>query len=104
MQRISLKHAAVGMKLAKPVKNKKGMTLCGAGTELSEKIIARLSDMEINRITVEGHPVDTEEEEKSLSQQIDELNARFRKVDRNPLMRKLKKIFLELLEEGAKEA
>ncbi len=104
MQRISLKHAAVGMKLAKPVKNKKGMTLCGAGTELSEKIIARLSDMGINRITVEGHPVDTGEEEKNLSQQIDELNARFRKVDRNPLMRKVKKIFLGLLKEGAKEA
>ena len=104
MQRISLKHAAVGMKLAKPVKNKRGMTLCGAGTELNEEIIARLSDREIKRITVEGHPVDTEEEEKSLSQQIDELNARFRKVDRNPLMRKLKKIFLGLLKEGAKEA
>jgi len=63
-----------------------------------------LSDMGIKRITVEGHPVDTGEEEKSLSQQIDELNARFRKVDRSPLMRKLKKIFLGLLKEGAKEA
>lgn len=104
MQRISLKHAAVGMKLAKPVKNKRGMTLCGAGSDLSEKMIARLSDMGIKRITVEGHPVDTGEEEKNLSQQIDELNARFRKVDRSPLMRKLKKIFLELLKEGAKEA
>ena len=104
MQRISLEHAAPGMKLAKPAKNKRGMTLCGAGAELSEDMIARLSDMGIKRITVEGHPVDTEEEEKSLSQQIDELNTRFRKVERNPLMRKVKKIFLELLEERAKEA
>jgi hypothetical protein len=104
MQKISLEHAAAGMKLAKPVKNKRGITLCGAGAELSEDMIARLSDMEIKRITVEGHPVDTGEGEKGLSQQIDELHARFSKVEGDPLMRKLKNIFLELLEERGKEA
>jgi len=58
MQRISIELAAAGMKLAKLVKNKRGMTLCGAGTELTEEIIERLSDMGVKRITVEGHPVD----------------------------------------------
>ena len=75
MQKIPLELAAVGMKLAKQVNNKRGMALCGVGTELTEDIIARLLKMEINLITVEGHPVDTGESEKSLSQQIDELHA-----------------------------
>jgi len=104
MQRIPMELAAAGMKLAKLVKNKRGMTLCGAGTELTEEIIERLSDMEVKRITVEGHPVDTEDREKSLSQQIDELHARFKYVEGDPLMRKIKDIFLERLKEMAEEA
>ena len=66
MQKISLKQATAGMKLAKPVENDRGMTLCGAGTELTGDTIDRLIRMEVKRITVEGHPVDTGQEEKSL--------------------------------------
>ena len=77
MQKISLKLATPGMKLARPVENDRGMTLCGAGTVLSEDIIERLSGMEIKRICVEGHPVDTGQEIKGLSQQLEELDARF---------------------------
>jgi hypothetical protein len=104
MQKIALELAAVGMKLAKQVNNKRGMALCGVGTELTEDIIARLSEMEINWITVEGHPVDTGEREKSLDQQIDELHARFRHVEGDPLMRKIKNIFLERLKERTEES
>ena len=104
MQKIPFELAAVGMKLAKPVNNKRGMALCGVGTELTEDIIARLSKMEINWITVEGHPVDTGESEKSLSQQVDELHDRFRHVEGDPLMRKIKNIFLKRLKEGAEES
>lgn len=103
MQKIPLKLAVPGMKLAKSVSNKRGMTLCGEGTELTESIIDRLSGMEVKRITVAGHPVDTGVEEKSLSRQIDELNARFRYVEGDPLMRKLKNIFLGRLKEKAEE-
>lgn len=103
MQRIPMELAAAGMKLAKLVKNKRGMTLCGAGTELTEEIIERLSDMEVKRITVEGHPVDTQDTEKGFSQQIDELNARFRFVEGDPLMRKIKNVFLGRLREKAEE-
>ena len=99
MQKIPLELAAPGMKLAKPVTNKRGMTLCSAKTELTEELIERLTRMEVTRITVEGHPVDTGETEKSLSQQMDELHARFRDVEGDPLMAQIKNIFLEGLRE-----
>ena len=103
MQRIPIDLATPGMKLAKPVANDRGIVLCGPGTELTEEIITRLSDMGAKRITVEGHPVDTGDSEKSLGQKIDELHARFRKVEGDPLMRKIKDIFLERLKERANQ-
>jgi len=104
MQNIPLELATVGMKLAKPVKNQRGMMLCGVGTELTKDILARLSDMEVKQIIVEGPPGDKGEMEKTLSKQIDELHARFWHVEGDPLMRKIKNIFLERLKEGDEEA
>ncbi len=104
MQKIPLKLAKAGMKLAKPVKNDRGMTLCGAGIELTEEMINRLSNMEVARITVEGHPIDTGESVKSLSQLIDELDVRFRHVEGDPLMMKIKGILLERFKQKAGEA
>jgi len=103
MQKIPIDLATPGMKLAKQVANDRGIVLCGPGTELTEEMITRLSDMGAKRITVEGHPVDTGDSEKSLGQQIDELHARFRKVEGDPLMRKIKDIFLERLKERANQ-
>jgi hypothetical protein len=60
--------------------------------------------MEINRITVEGHPVDTGQAVKSLDQMLGELDERFRKVKNDPLMKKIKSIISEVLKEQAKEA
>ena len=104
MQKIPLNLAKPGMKLAKSVTNDRGVTLCGAGTELTEETIARLSGMDVKRITVVGHPVDMGGEEKSLSERMDELHARFRNVEADPLMKKIKNIFLEVLREEADEA
>lgn len=104
MKDIPLEDATVGMKLAKPVKNQRGMTLCGAGTELTEDVIARLSKMEVKQITVEGPTGDKGEMEKGLSQQIDELNARFRYVEEDPLMAKIKNMLLERLNKKEEEA
>ena len=103
MQKIPIDLATPGMKLAKPVANDRGIVLCGPGTELTEEMIARLSNMGAKQITVEGHPMDTGDAEKSLGQQTDELHARFRKVEGDPLMRKIKNIFLERLRERANE-
>lgn len=103
MQKIPIDLATPGMKLAKPVANDRGIVLCGPGSELTEEMITRLSDMGIKRITVEGHLVDTGDAGKSLGHQIDELHARFRKVEGYPLMRRIKDIFLERLRERANE-
>ena len=103
MQKIPLKRAMPGMKLAKPVVNDRGMTLVGAGTQLTEDTIDRLVGMEVKRITVEGHPIDTGKEEKSLDQMLGELDGRFRKVKDDPLMKKIKNMISEVLKEQAKD-
>ncbi len=103
MQKIPLKLATPGMKLAKPVMNDRGMTLCGPGTELTEQTIGRLSEMDVKRIAVEGHPIDTGREEKSLSQELDDLDVRFRRVDGDPLMKKIKNAFADVLKERAEQ-
>jgi hypothetical protein len=103
MQKIPINLATPGMKLAKSVANDRGIVLCGPGTELTEEIIARLSNTGAKRITVEGHPIDTGDAGESLGQQIDELHARFRKVEGDPLMKKIKNIFLEGLKERANQ-
>jgi hypothetical protein len=104
MQKIPLTLASPGMKLAKPVTNKRGMPLCGAGTELTEALLARLSDVGIQQIVVEGHPVDMGEDEATLDQQIDELHARFTQVQSNPLMMKIRDILLERLQQKSGKA
>jgi hypothetical protein len=103
MQKILLKQATAGMKLAKPVENDRGMILCGAGTELTEDTIDRLVRMEVKRITVEGHPVDTGQEQKSLDQLLKELDGRFQKVADDPLMRKIKNMISQVLTEQAED-
>ncbi|WP_281761877.1 hypothetical protein [Pseudodesulfovibrio nedwellii] len=46
------------MKLAKPVLKEGGMTIMAEGMELTDSLISRLGNMKIERITVQGHPVD----------------------------------------------
>ena len=103
MQKIPLKLAVPGMKLAKPVMNDRGMILCGPGTELTEQTIARLSEMDVKRIAVEGRPIDTGREEKSLSRQLEDLDVHFRRVDGDPLMKKIKNAFGDALKERAEQ-
>ncbi|MBG0791055.1 MAG: hypothetical protein H0S80_11215 [Desulfovibrionaceae bacterium] len=58
MQKIPIDLARPGMKLAKPVTKEGGMTIMAEGMELTEGHIGRLETMNIERITVQGHPVD----------------------------------------------
>jgi uncharacterized Fe-S cluster-containing radical SAM superfamily enzyme len=99
MQKISLSLAKSGMKLAKAVLDGKGVVLCGEEMELNEKLISRLSNMGIQRITVEGHPVDTDEEEKSLEGELQDLEKRFEKVALDPVMKMIKAILEKRLKE-----
>jgi hypothetical protein len=104
MQKIPLKNATAGMKLAKSIKNKRGMPLCTADTELNENMISRLSDAGITEVTVKGNPFGEDASVKPLRQQIDELNARFSSVEQDPLMKRIKSIIFTCLNERVKES
>jgi hypothetical protein len=101
MQDVTLERARAGMKLARPVTNKRGVILYGVGAVLTADIIARLSKMGIDKITVDGNPPRAADDEESLSLQIEELNARFRYVEGDPLMGKIKHLILKQLKERA---
>ena len=92
MQRILIAQADPGMILAKEILNPDGMVLCGAGTELSEALVERLINMDVVDITVEGHPVNVEGE-KTLQEELHEIDLRFQRVeDIAPLMYLKKRI------------
>jgi len=101
MQKIPLKRAAPGMKLAKPVVNEKGVVLIGAGIELTEGIINTLEKKEIDRVIVEGSPLG--ETGKPPEERIDELNARFRNVSDDSVMMHIKDVFVERILRRAEE-
>jgi hypothetical protein len=90
MQKIPLTLAKQGMKVAKAVLNEKGLVLCGEGVELDDALISRLTNLNVNKITVVGHPVDTGMEEKPLEEQVQDLEKRFEKVKSDPLMKMVK--------------
>ncbi len=101
MQDVTLERARAGMKLARPVTNKRGIILYGVGAVLTADIIARLSEMGIDQITVDGNPPNTADEQESLRLQVKELNARFRYVEGDPLMGKIKNLILKHVKERA---
>ena len=90
VQKILTAMAAAGMVLAKDVQTEEGRVLCGKGTELDQNLIDRLQRMEISHITVEGHPLKLEGE-KSLEQELYDLERRFHKVSNIPPLMYLKK-------------
>lgn len=96
MQKIVCQQAAEGMVLAREVITPEGRTLCGQGTELSAAIIARFLKMEIPYISVEGHPVKVEGE-KSLKEQLRDVESRFSKVSHVPPLMFLKNKIMKRL-------
>ena len=94
MQRIPLKLAQPGMVLAKEAVTPEGQVLCGAGTALTQEILARLAKQEVLTLTVEGHPV-TLPGEKSLPEKLKELDHRFSKTRNDPVLRALKTVIAE---------
>lgn len=60
MQKIPLELAKAGMVLAKPVLRSNGLVLIGENAELSDAIIARLKQMDIDTVVVQGNPLDLE--------------------------------------------
>ncbi len=101
MQKIPLKRALPGMKLAKPVVNENGVVLIGAGIELTEGIIHTLERKEIDRVVVEGSPLG--EIVRPPEERIDELNVRFSNVGDNPVMMHIKELFVRRILKKAEE-
>ena len=103
MQKIVCQQATEGMVLAREVITHEGRTLCGQGTELSAAIIARFLKMEIPYIAVEGHPVKIEGE-KSLKEQLLDIEKRFFRVKHVPplmfLKNKIMKRLVASMQEG----
>jgi len=104
VQRILLAQAGPGMILAKEILNPEGMVLCGAGTALSEALIERLANMDVVDVTVEGHPVNIEGE-KTLNEELQEIDLRFQRVEEiAPLMYLKKRIQARLAASRSLEA
>ncbi len=77
MQRIPVSKAREGMVLAKPVARDNGVVLMGEGTELDERLIEKLVDLDIQKIAVKGKPLGTLGDDKPLEQLLSELDERF---------------------------
>jgi len=88
MLRISNEKLTPGMVLAKPLMGKNGMVLLGEGTELTDRWIDRIQDMQLEGIFVEG----TSEPLVPLDEVIAALDARFEPVQEKPYMGQLYKI------------
>ena len=95
MQTIPFKLACPGMVLARDIKNPEspdGPPICGKGVALTESLIDRLGQKNVQSITVEGHPVKIAGE-KSLDEMLAVIDKRFRKVEGDPIMMKLKEFY-----------
>jgi hypothetical protein len=95
MQKIPITLARAGMVLARDIKaseDPSSMTVCGKGVKLTDSLINRLQQMEIQTVTVEGHPVQIEGE-ASLEEMLAALDKRFSRVTDDPLMMKVREMY-----------
>ncbi len=79
MQRIPLTKATPGMVLAEPVSRSDGLIFVGAGLELTEAIIARISATGAGTIVVEGNPLGGDSGCGDLRALADGLSRTFRR-------------------------
>ncbi|WP_320170584.1 hypothetical protein [Maridesulfovibrio sp.] len=96
MQKIPVNLAAPGMKLAKPVTRENGMVVLAEGLELTEGIINKLQSMNVERIVVQGNPVDMGDAgNSSWAQKSERLDYLFRRYSRDKWMFRVKGFFRE---------
>lgn len=95
MQKIPLLRATSGMVLARDVfrgDSPTGMPVCGKGTELTDALISRFDNMDVQTVHVEGHPL-WEEGEPSIDDLLNALQFRFSKTTHEPLNTMLHDIY-----------
>ncbi len=99
MQQILTLQAKEGMALAKDVMTAENRVLCGKGTVLTSTLIARFLKMDIVQLTVEGHPLSAPGE-KTLQEELQEIEGRFSEVNKVPPLAYLKKRIMKKLVES----
>ena len=82
-----------------------GQVLCGADSELTAELIARLKKQGVTVLTVQGRPV-VLPGDKSLGKRLQELDHRFSKVSNDPVLKAIKKLIAEfwIVQEKGPEA
>jgi hypothetical protein len=88
MSRMSSKDLTPGMKLARAVENKNGLVMIGEGTELTAALVAKIQQMDVPSVYVEGVAKSLPPKDEVLSA----VDSRFRRVEEEPLMEMLKRI------------
>lgn len=95
MQNIPILLAEAGMVLAKDIRrpdNPIGPPVCGKGVELTAPLIMKLQDMGIRSLIVSGHPI-WQDGDKTLNEQLADLDRRFARTADEPLMVILKSVY-----------
>ena len=83
-----------GMILSKPVTNANGVVMLAEGTELTDSVIEKMRDMDIDYVYVKGGL----EGDTTLEQMLADLDKRFLSVEEAPYMDVIKKAVREHLE------
>jgi hypothetical protein len=99
MKRVSIPDAQAGEIVARPVVTSNGVVLVQPGTPLSAELLARLDDLGIDTICLEGPSPDA----KPLDEILQALEQRFAGHEQNTLMMELKALVAARLTRGASE-
>lgn len=94
MRRISVDDLQPGMKLARPI-IKDAITLLGNGTELTERLIAKIKDLNITDVAIDAPREDGMTKDTLLRQ----LDLRFHNRDDKPYMDLIKRLVKEHIED-----
>lgn len=94
MPKVATDKLLPGMKLSQPLAAPNGLVLLSEGTELTEKWIARIGDMNVPFVYVEGPSDPGMPREEMMAR----LNARFAPVENQPHMAALRKIMQDHIE------
>lgn len=83
-----------GMKLGKAVMSPNGMVMLSEGTELNEKWIERIRDMNLQTVFIDAPAVQTVSREEALAQ----LDVRFKLYINEPRMATIRNLLKEHIE------
>lgn len=95
MQKIPINLAQTGMVLAREVfqpGSTSTMAICGKGVVLTEGLIERMTRMDVKMLWVEGNTVRLPGE-TSLEEKLAHLDRRFKKIQDEPRMARIKEMF-----------